>query len=176
MAISAHSMGAALCRAFLQYQDVPKLSGYSLNQYIEFAISWQGRDLQGEEIGDIFMAASEVFEKTSQIVNGKIDTPMLHGNGLKVRVQYPYPFSWYVIGRKPNGRFARLLAITDIARCLDLNNSTAEIRRLLQKSNDPSSYPYRLWRALALYVERQRREKSYAKLVSERAKREQDFR
>jgi hypothetical protein len=175
MAISVSLMSAALCRAFLQLQEAPKLSGYLSDQYVEFEISWQGKDLQGEEIGDIFMAASKVFENTAQIVTGKIDTPRQNGHGIIVRIGYPYPLPWYAIGRKPNSTFARQLAINDIARCLDLINSSPQTQRLLQKAADPSVFPYRFWRSYLLSAERQRREKAHAKVAKLRAKRKSDF-
>lgn len=168
-------MSAALCRAFLHLQSTPKLSGYSSDQYVEFEISWQGTDLQGKAIGDIFAAASEVFENSAQIVTGKIDTPRQNGHGLLVRVGYPYPFPWYAIGREPNSTFARQLAINDIARCLDLVSPSGQTRRLLHKAPDPSIFPYRYWRSHVLNVERNRREKALVKAAKLRAKRNRDF-
>lgn len=175
MAISVPFMSGALCRAFQQLQSVPNLSGYSSDQYVEFAISWQGRDMQDEDLGDIFEAASKVFESTAQIVAGKIDTPRQNGHGLIVRVEYPYPFPWYAIWKKPNSTFARELAINDIARCLDLANSSMQTQNFLQRSPDPSIFPYRFWRFCVLTAERKGEEKAKRKAAKQRAKRQRDF-
>jgi hypothetical protein len=175
MKIPISTMAGALARAFLQYKDNPAHSKHLEGQYLHFHISWTGNDLKDSDLGDIFIAAQAVLDIGQSIRGSEIKAPQQNGHGLVVRVRYPYPLPWHVIGNKANREFVPKLAMSDIARCLYLARSNRDTERLLALHPDPSPFWQRLWRRYSLEAERRRIEAQNRKAGKERARTQRDF-